>query len=350
MTIADRYTMLESWLASALPGTGFTLAPASSDASFRRYFRLTLDREAYGARTLIAMDAPPPMEDCRPFVHVAKLLADAGVHAPRVLAQDLGSGFLLLADLGSTTYLQAIAEDDAPGGAGAAPSARTHALYLDAIDALVRWQSASREGELPPYDEALLRRELDLFPDWYLAKHLGLDVDPAMRETLERTYALVLANNLGQPRVYVHRDYHSRNLMVSDPNPGVLDFQDAVHGPITYDLVSLLRDAYVAWDEERQIDWAVRYWERARKARLPVDADFGAFWRDFEWMGVQRQLKVLGIFARLSHRDGKDGYLADMPRVMAYLRGACRRYSALDPLTRLLDSIEGRKPAAGYTF
>jgi len=283
-------------------------------------------------------------------VHVAKLLADAGVHAPRVLAQDLGSGFLLLADLGSTTYLQAIAEDDAPGGAGAAPSARTHALYLDAIDALVRWQSASREGELPPYDEALLRRELDLFPDWYLAKHLGLDVDSAMRETLERTFALVLANNLGQPRVYVHRDYHSRNLMVSDPNPGVLDFQDAVHGPITYDLVSLLRDAYVAWDEERQIDWAVRYWERARKARLPVDADFGAFWRDVEWMGVQRQLKVLGIFARLSHRDGKDGYLADMPRVTAYLRGACRRYSALDPLTRLLDSIEGRKPAAGYTF
>ncbi len=350
MTTALRYTMLESWLASALPGAGFALAPASADASFRRYFRVTLEREAHGARTLIAMDAPPPMEDCRPFVHVAKLLADAGVHAPRVLAQDLGSGFLLLTDLGTTTYLQAIVGRGAPGGVDAVPSARANALYLDAIDALVRWQAASREGELPAYDEALLRRELDLFPDWYLSKHLGLAIDAPMRATLERTFALVLANNLAQPRVYVHRDYHSRNLMVADPNPGVLDFQDAVHGPITYDLVSLLRDAYVAWDEERQIDWAARYWERARKARLPVDADFGAFWRDFEWMGVQRQLKVLGIFARLSHRDGKDGYLADMPRVMTYLRAACRRYSAFDPLLRLLDAIEGRTPAAGYTF
>ena len=167
---------------------------------------------------------------------------------------------------------------------------------------------------------------------------------------LERTFRLVLDNNLGQPRVYVHRDYHSRNLMLSTPNPGVLDFQDAVYGPITYDLVSLLRDAYVAWDEERQLDWAVRYWERARAAKLPVDADFAAFWRDFEWMGVQRQLKVLGIFARLCHRDGKSGYLADMPRVMAYLRAACKRYAAFDPLSRFLDTIEGRAAQAGYTF
>ena len=360
MTSADRYPLLEAWLATALPGADFALAPASADASFRRYFRLTLEREAHGARTLIAMDAPPPMEDCRPFVHVARLLADAGVHAPRVLAQDIERGFLLLTDLGTTTYLDAIdamrptgRPEGAPPG-GERPQGciggDTSALYLDAIDALVRWQAASREGELPPYDEALLRRELDLFPDWYLAKHLEIEIDATMRETLARTFALVLANNLAQPRVYVHRDYHSRNLMVSDPNPGVLDFQDAVLGPITYDLVSLLRDAYVAWDEERQIDWAVRYWERARKARLPVDADFGAFWRDFEWMGVQRQLKVLGIFARLSHRDGKNGYLADMPRVMAYLRGACGRYSALAPLLRLLDAIEGRTPAAGYTF
>ena len=338
MTSADRLAQLESWLAAVLPGAAHTLAPASSDASFRRYFRVTLEREAHGARTLIAMDAPPPMEDCRPYVRVAKLLVEAGVNAPRVLAQDIERGFLLLTDLGTTTYLDALDDSTA------------HALYLDAIDALVRWQAASRESELPPYDEALLRRELDLFPDWYLAKHLGIAVDARMRETLERVFALVLANNLAQPRVYVHRDYHSRNLMVSDPNPGVLDFQDAVFGPITYDLVSLLRDAYVAWDEERQIDWAVRYWERARKARLPVDADFGAFWRDFEWMGVQRQLKVLGIFARLSHRDGKDGYLADMPRVMAYLRGACRRYSALDPLLALLDAVEGRTHTAGYTF
>ena len=338
MTSADRLAQLESWLAAVLPGAAHTLAPASSDASFRRYFRVTLEREAHGARTLIAMDAPPPMEDCRPYVRVAKLLVEAGVNAPRVLAQDIERGFLLLTDLGTTTYLDALDDSTA------------HALYLDAIDALVRWQEASREGELPPYDEALLRRELDLFPDWYLAKHLGVAVDARARETLERVFALVLANNLAQPRVYVHRDYHSRNLMVSDPNPGVLDFQDAVFGPITYDLVSLLRDAYVAWDEERQIDWAVRYWERARKARLPVDDDFGTFWRDFEWMGVQRQLKVLGIFARLAHRDGKGGYLADMPRVMRYLRGACRRYAALEPLLTLLDAIEGRTNTAGYTF
>jgi hypothetical protein len=293
------------------------------------------------------------------------------VHAPRVLAQDLDRGFLLITDLGATTYLDALnsrstgrPESAAPLGGSEQRSLRgdhvhgqdsggaadAHGLYLDAIDALVRWQAASRDGELPPYDETLLRRELDLFPDWYLAKHLGVAIDAGVRETLERTFALVLANNLAQPRVYVHRDYHSRNLMLSSPNPGVLDFQDAVHGPITYDLVSLLRDAYVAWDEERQLDWAVRYWERARKARLPVDADFGTFWRDFEWMGVQRQLKVLGVFARLWHRDGKAGYLADMPLVTAHLRGACKRYGALAPLLRLLDAIEGRAASAGYTF
>jgi aminoglycoside/choline kinase family phosphotransferase len=224
------------------------------------------------------------------------------------------------------------------------------ALYVEAFDALVLWQRASREGELPPYDAAVLRRELDLFPEWYLGRHLGLELDAAARETLERTFALVIANNLAQPRVYVHRDYHSRNLMVSAPNPGVLDFQDALHGPVTYDLVSLLRDAYVAWDEETQIDLAVRYWERARKAGVPVDADFGAFWRDFEWMGVQRQLKVLGIFARLAHRDGKHGYLADMPRVMGYLRGACARYAALEPLLKLIDRLEGRETHVVETF
>ncbi|MEO8484743.1 MAG: phosphotransferase [Betaproteobacteria bacterium] len=361
MTAAERLAELDAWLATVLPGTGRTIAPASADASFRRYFRVTLDDERHGARTLIAMDAPPPMEDCRPFVHVATLLVEARVHAPRVLAQDLAQGFLLLSDLGSVTYLQAIDDERASGAHGAASSVAppkaaigespiAHALYLDAIDALVQWQSATREGELPPYDEALLRRELELFPDWYLARHLGVAIDAATREVLDRTFAAVLANNLAQPRVFVHRDYHSRNLMVSAPNPGVLDFQDAVLGPITYDLVSLLRDAYVAWDEELQLDWAVRYWERARSARLPVDPDFGAFWRDFEWMGVQRQLKVLGIFARLYHRDGKAGYLADMPRVMAYLRAACARYSALGPLLRLIDTIEGRATRVGHTF
>jgi aminoglycoside/choline kinase family phosphotransferase len=278
------------------------------------------------------------MEDCRPFVAVAQLLHAAGVHAPRVLAQDMPRGFLLLSDLGTTTYLAALDAGNA------------HELYLAALDALVRFQRTSREGVLPPYDEALLRRELELFPDWYIARHLNRALDDGQRQALDRAFRMIVANNLAQPRVYVHRDYHSRNLMVSEPNPGVLDFQDAVHGPVTYDLVSLLRDAYIEWDEERQLDWAVRYWERARAAGVPVDADFGAFWRDFEWMGVQRQLKVLGIFARLCHRDGKTAYVADMPLVMRYLRAACARYRDLEPLLALLDALEDRAPAVGYTF
>jgi aminoglycoside/choline kinase family phosphotransferase len=347
MTDAHRDVRLEklhAWLGSVLPAPMTSIAPASSDASFRRYFRVTLARpvavpdRADRAATLIAMDAPPAQEDCRPYVAAAKLLSTAGVHAPAILAADIEHGFLLTSDLGARMYLDALDAESAPR------------LYRDACDALVRWQLSSREGALPPYDESLLRRELNLFPEWYLAKHLGVTMTDRQRATLETAFGLILANNLDQPRVFVHRDYHSRNLMVTDPNPGVLDFQDAVHGPITYDLVSLLRDAYVEWDEEHQLDWAARYWERARDAGLPVAADFAEFWRDFEWMGVQRQLKVLGIFARLYHRDGKDAYLKDMPRVMRYLRGACARYRELAPLARLIDEIERRQPVAGYTF
>ena len=339
-----RLEALEAWLGSVLPAPMAAIASASSDASFRRYFRVTLaepvatpDRTARAA-TLIAMDAPPPHEDCRPYVAAAKLLAAAGLHAPAILATDLERGFLLTTDLGTRMYLDALDEESAPK------------LYRDACGALVRWQLASRENVLPPYDQTLLKRELALFPDWYVAKHLALEVTAEQRATLDAAFELILANNLAQPRVFVHRDYHSRNLMVTDPNPGVLDFQDAVYGPITYDLVSLLRDAYVEWDEERQLDWAARYWEHARDAALPVATDFSAFWRDFEWMGVQRQLKVLGIFTRLYHRDGKGAYLKDMPRVMRYLRGACARYRELFPLARLLDQLEQRQPVAGYTF
>jgi aminoglycoside/choline kinase family phosphotransferase len=330
-----RLAALRAWSTAVMGSPEFELAPASNDASFRRYFRLRPAAPWRGHATVIAMDAPPPREDCRPFVRVAALLAAAGVHAPAVLADDLSRGFLLLSDLGDRTYLAAL--DDATAST----------LYSDAIDALIRWQLATRDGTLPPYDEALLTRELDLFPDWYVARQLGRSLAPSQAATLARVCRAILGNILSQPRVYVHRDYHARNLMVADPNPGVLDFQDAVCGPVTYDLVSLLRDAYVAWDEERQIDWAVRYWERARKAGLPVGADFGAFWRDFEWMGVQRQLKVLGIFARLAHRDGKRVYLGDMPRVMAYLRSACERYGALHPLLALIDELESRAVSTG---
>jgi N-acetylmuramate 1-kinase len=329
----QRIELLHDWLRDQFPGVLLNVEPASADASFRRYFRVTT-----GGATHIVMDAPPQHEDCGPFLHVARLFGAAGVHVPEVLAQDAQRGFLLLSDLGPTTYLQVLDQ----GNAGD--------LYRDAIEALVKIQLASNADVLPSYDEALLMRELNLFPEWYVGKHLGTELTGSQRDTLERTFALIVLNNLAQPRVYVHRDYHSRNLMVSAPNPGVLDFQDAVYGPISYDLASLLKDAYISWDEEQVLDWAIRYWERAKKAGLPVSADFYEFYRDFEWMGVQRHIKVLGIFARLYHRDGKDAYLKDMPLVMTYLRKACERYNALAPLLRLLDEIENKQVAVGYSF
>jgi aminoglycoside/choline kinase family phosphotransferase len=329
----ERAELLEDWLKRQLPDTPHSIAPASADASFRRYFRVGLED-----RTLIVMDAPPEHEDCRPFIHVAGLFGAAGVRVPRVLVQDLERGFLLLDDLGSTTYLDALNEDSADR------------LYRDAIDALVRIQLASRPGVLPDYDEALLMREMGLFPEWYVGKHLQATLAPAQVAALEETFRLIVGNVLAQGKVFVHRDYHSRNLMVFDPNPGILDFQDAVYGAPSYDLVSLFKDAYVGWEEERVLDWAIRYWEKAKKAGLPVASDFAEFYRDFEWMGVQRHLKVLGIFARLYHRDGKAGYLKDMPLVMTYLRKACERYGALSPLLRLLDLLENRQAETGYSF
>ena len=323
-----RRQRLCAWLGAQLDQP-FELRPASSDASFRRYFRASA-----GARTWIVMDAPPPQEDCRPFVAVARLLREAGVHAPEVFAADLDQGFLLLTDLGDTTYLAAL------GGAGVptAADATIDALYADALDALVRMQAASRPGVLTDYDRPRLATELALFPEWYLGRHLGLELPPAGRTALDAVFARVLANNLAQPRAYVHRDYHARNLMVTaEHNPGVLDFQDAVFGPVSYDLVSLLKDAYVVWGENRVRDWTGDYWQRARGAGVPVPADFDVFWRDFEWMGVQRHLKVLGIFARLWHRDGKEAYLADMPRVYRALLATCHRHPELDALSELLE-------------
>jgi len=327
----QRQKQLTDWLSSLYPNETFTIAPASADASFRRYFRATF---ADGA-TKVVMDAPPQHEDCRPFLHIGRLFEDAGTHVPHVYAQDLTQGFLLLSDLGNTTYLQALSAESAPR------------LYGAATDALIRIQLASRENELPPYDEALLRRELNLFPEWYIARHLGVTLTEKQSDALERTFKRILANNLAQPCVYVHRDYHSRNLMVTEPNPGILDFQDAVYGPITYDLASLFKDAYIKWEEEEIMDWLIRYWEKARKAGLPVREDFGEFYRDYELMGVQRHIKVLGIFARLCHRDGKDGYLKDMPLVMSYLRDACQRYIDLKPLLNLLDELEQHAQQTG---
>jgi len=323
-TAADtRRDRLASWLATHLSDSSFSLAPASADASFRRYFRVTA-----ADRSWIAMDAPPGREDCRAFVRVAGMLRAAGLNAPEVFAQDLDLGFLLLTDFGATTYLAAFTEANAA------------ALFADAIDALVRWQLASRAGELPPYDEPLLRRECALFPEWYIERHLGVTLARAERETLETMVTAIVARNLAQPAVYVHRDYMPRNLMVTEPNPGVLDFQDAVHGPITYDIASLMRDAFVSWDEERVIDWTARYWEKAKRAGLPVAADFGSFYADFARMVLQLHLKVQGIFARIGYRDGKSGYLEDTPRFVGYARAVCERYRELTPLAWLLDRLE----------
>lgn len=331
----ERIEQILGWLAVQFPGRHFKMAPASADASFRRYFRITFD----DGKTSIVMDAPPAHEDVRPWLHVQQLFLSAGAHVPEVLAQDAENGFLLISDLGSTTYLAAL-----DGGADA------DTLYRAAIDTLIDIQRPSRAEMLPAYDRVLLKRELDLFPNWYIGKHVTIDFSDAGRNQLDVVFEKILAVNLAEPAVYVHRDYHSRNLMLDGGKPGVIDFQDAVFGPVTYDLVSLLKDAYIEWDEEQALDWLARYWEKARKAGLPVRADFGEFFRDYEWMGVQRHVKVLGIFARLYHRDGKDGYLANMPLVAKYLRKACERYGELTPLLHLLDKLENRQAQVGYTF
>jgi N-acetylmuramate 1-kinase len=320
-----------------------TLRIASADASFRRYLRV--DSGVHGS--CVVMDAPPDKEDCRPFVKVAGLMADAGLNVPRVLAWDEAHGFMLLNDLGTETMLTKIDAEHPTANLG---------LYMKAADALVAWQIASRPGVLPPYDAALLQRELSLFPDWYLARHKGVTLTDTQRATLDSVFAQIVAHNLSAPSVYVHRDFMPRNLMVppegADPQAplGVLDFQDAVYGPLTYDIASLMRDAFLSWDEEFVLDVTVRYWERARKAGLPVDADFGEFYRGVEWMGLQRHLKVAGIFARLTLRDGKPQYLADTPRFIAYIRATAGRYRELIPLMRLVDEIEGTQAAIGFAF
>jgi aminoglycoside/choline kinase family phosphotransferase len=332
--VDNRQQQLETWLSTALQSAEFTLTTASADASFRRYFRVHV-----ADKTLIAMDAPPTHESCAPFVQVAQLLAEAGLNAPKVLAQDLAQGFLLLSDLGDDTYLSKLNTETAPE------------LYKNATDALIKMQGISVTGILPNYDAAMLSREMQLFPDWYVAQHLKASLTPEQQVVLNNTFKLLNENILAQGQVFVHRDYHSRNLMLTtENNPGILDFQDAVYGAISYDLVSLLKDAYIGWDEEQVIDWAVRYWQPAKKAGLPIPDDFSEFYRDFEWMGAQRHIKVLGIFARLSHRDGKHSYLNDMPIVMAYLRKVCERYVELRPMLRLLNQLEQSQPQVGYTF
>ena len=348
---AARRAAFEAWLAPLGPLHGLqpvSLRPASSDASFRRYLRL--DTTTPGVACIV-MDAPPDKEPCAPFVRVQALMQQAGLHVPAILACDMAQGFMLMSDLGAQTVIEKL-DPERPQDA--------YAWYQQATDTLLQWQLASRPGVLPPYDEALLRRELALFPDWYVARHRGVTLDATQRAVLDHAFNRIVAHNLQAPSVYVHRDFMMRNLMVptTPGGPlGVLDFQDAVYGPITYDIASLLRDAFISWEEEFVIDLTVRYWEKARKAGLlgagsPTGwgADFGEFYRGVEWMGLQRHLKVAGIFARITLRDGKPRYLADTPRFLHYIRATTDRYRELGPLRKLIDQIEGTEEAMGYAF
>ena len=348
---ARRHAAFDAWLAplAATHGLlGASLRPASADASFRRYLRIDT---ATPGQSCIVMDAPPDKEDCRPFVQVQALMQQAGLNVPQILAWDEAQGFMLLSDLGAQTLIEKL-DPERPQDA--------FAWYQQATDTLLQWQLASRPGVLPPYDEALLRRELALFPDWYIARHRGTTLDAAQQAVLDHAFACIVAHNLAAPSVFVHRDFMTRNLMAptTPGGPlGVLDFQDAVYGPITYDIASLLRDAFISWDENFVIDITVRYWEKARKAGLVGassasgwGADFGEFYRSVEWMGLQRHLKVAGIFARLTLRDGKPKYLADAPRFLHYIRTTTDRYRELGPLRKLIDQIEGTEAAMGYAF
>jgi hypothetical protein len=330
----ERRVLFEAWLAAmthkhrVIPDS---LVLASADASFRRYFRVQ-SQQASGSVSYIIMDAPPDKENSEPFVRIASLLHEAGLRAPKVLDWHEAHGFMLLTDLGTQTMMQVIDPDAPP------PSA----LYVQAVDTLLQWQLASRDGVLPPYDQALLARELELFPQWYIGPYRQQCIDASMRKTLDESFQCIIQNNLAWPRVFVHRDFMPRNLMVqaSGTTLGVLDFQDAVYGPITYDIASLMRDAFISWDEEFCLDMTVRYWEKARKVGLPVGDDFGAFYRGVEWMGLQRHLKVAGIFARLTLRDGKPRYLEDTPRFIRYIYSTCSRYRELKPLLRLIEKLE----------
>ena len=335
MSVTDvRLQQLQKWLAAELPalfearGWGAVpegeLTAASSDASFRRYFRWQA-----GARSLIVMDAPPPQENCQPFVDIAALLASAGVHVPTVLAADIERGFLLLDDLGRQTYLDVLNEDNADQ------------LFAQAQDALLAQQQLPMDQPLPHYDYALLRRELDLFPQWYVERHLGLILNEQQIAWWQQASELLIESALAQPKVLVHRDFMPRNLMISSPNPGVLDFQDAVYGPVTYDITCLYKDAFLSWPPARVENWLRQYWERARAVGIAVQPSWETFHRASDLMGAQRHLKVIGIFARICHRDGKPRYLGDVPRFFDYLNDVIGRRPELKPLQLLLESLPG---------
>ena len=329
----SRLQALTHWFTEQLPliaqQAGFTettvkhLQPSSSDASFRRYFRWHSE-----SLDLVLMDAPPPREDCRPFVKMAHLLAEGGLHVPKVWAQDLEQGFLVLSDLGLQTWLEILNDENAD------------ALFSLAIDALITLQKIPvQNAQLPTYDEALLRRELQLFPEWYVQCELGIRFSEQQEYLWQQACDVLLESALKQSSVLVHRDYMPRNLMLSTPNPGILDFQDAVQGPVSYDIISLFKDAFISWPEERVKIWLQQYWDKARANGIALPETFQAFHDDCDLMGVQRHLKVIGIFSRICHRDGKPRYLADVPRFFSYLQQVLERQPTLAPLAQLLASF-----------
>ena len=333
----QRQTELKKWLETVYPDQPFELSFAAADADFRRYFRATFS----DGRTVVCMDAPPDKMSVAPYLKVQKLFHM--VNVPQVLHVDETQGFMVLNDLGSTTFLTAMTQEK--------NEAAHKALLLEAVGELIELQLASRSGVLPEYDREVMLREINLFPEWFVAKELGRELNFKQRRLWLQTVDTLLPPLLAQPKVYVHRDYIVRNLMLQEGRPGVLDFQDALYGPISYDLVSLLRDAVIGWDEEFVLDLVIRYWEQARAAGLPVPPEFDEFYRWFEWMGVQRHLKVAGIFARLYHRDGKDKYRPEIPRFLNYLRRVSRRYQDLAPLYALLvDLVGDEELEKGYTF
>lgn len=339
-----RLDLLKNWLHSLQNNYQLkldTLRPASSDASFRRYFRIDTHDG-----TLIIMDAPPAHEDCKPFIDIAHRLSAVGLNTPRILEQDLEKGFLILNDLGNLTYYQRLQSEIS--------DKELQSIYRDALAAMVDMQKADTTG-LPIYDKPRLLTELGLFNEWYVQQYHQTTLSDKEKTQLDAIFELLVQHNDKQAKVFVHRDYHSPNLMLCHPtlhgkNPGVIDFQDAVLGPISYDVVSLVMDARTTWEEPQQLDWAIRYWEMARAANLPVPADFADFHVDYEYMGLQRNLRILGVFARLAIRDNKKHYLDHMPRVNGYVRQVANRYIAFKPLLNILDRLENIDTKVGYTF
>ena len=348
----QREAQFQQWLDAQAANFGLvtpTVRPASADASFRRYFRVDGVSGNDKPKSFIIMDAPPDKENCEPFVRIAKLMGDCGLLVPQILNWHVENGFILLDDLGQSTMMEVIDKSKPQANMG---------LYLRAVEALLSLQQGQKGHTLPLYDEALLQRELHLFPDWYIAQHRKEELSDTQKNTINKTFGLIIERNLAAPKVLVHRDFMPRNLMMphdaNEPRLGVLDFQDAVYGPITYDIASLMRDAFLSWEEDFVLEITIRYWERARKLGLMDfdgwSQDFGAFWRAVEWMGLQRHLKVAGIFARLTLRDGKDKYLADTPRFINYIRHTASRYAELTPLLRLIDTLEGTHPEMSLAY